>query len=125
MTLLDECIEAIGNNHEVFDDTMSFKLFDNFQDDFPFTSWGKIDWEQIENKQEIHDLSQVDKLFDSEECYIFWDEGSLPVVKASFKDVLKGIDDVTAVSFDTWILSTTNNCVIEFFHEGEVTIGFR
>jgi len=125
MTLLEECIQALGNSYEVFDDIRSLKLFDSFQDDFPFTSWGRIDWDQIENKQKIQNISQISNLFDSEECYIFWDEESLPVVKVSIEGVLNSIDDVTAVSFDTWILSTTNICVVEFFHEGEIMIGYR
>jgi hypothetical protein len=35
------------------------------------------------------------------------------------------IDDVTAVSFDTWIFSLASGYVIEIYHEGEVWVGIR
>ncbi|MDA1477756.1 CDI toxin immunity protein [Bacillus changyiensis] len=52
--------------------------------------------------------------------YISWDEGTLTI---NLDQVLEVIDDVTAVSFDTWIFSPLSRCVIEIFHDGEVKIG--
>ena len=37
--------------------------------------------------------------------------------------IFKVIDDVTAVSFDTWIFSPSTGYVIEIFHDGEVRVG--
>ncbi len=124
MTLLEECIEELGEA-VVFDDDKSFKLSDEFQDDFPFTQWGRINWDEFEQKKEIHDLNEVNDFFDSKECYLMWDDGSLPVIKAPLNKVLSVIDDVTAVSFNTWILSDTNRCVVEFFHDGQITVGLK
>ncbi|UYX52452.1 hypothetical protein M3Y14_29355 [Bacillus thuringiensis] len=55
--------------------------------------------------------------------YIIWDEASLPIIKTNLHQILQVIDDVTAVSFDTWIYSQDVGYVIEYYHEGEVRIG--
>ncbi|WP_308728038.1 hypothetical protein [Bacillus sp. MYb209] len=50
--------------------------------------------------------------------YIIWDEASLPIIKTNLHQILQVIDDVTAVSFDTWIYSQDVGYVIEYYHEG-------
>ncbi|WP_435868787.1 CDI toxin immunity protein [Bacillus mycoides] len=42
---------------------------------------------------------------------------------ANSNDILRNIDDVTAVGSDTYLFCP-NNFVIEFYHEGEIIIGF-
>lgn len=46
----------------------------------------------------------------------------MPVVKAKLACIFDAIDDVLAVSFDTWIFSSTINRVVEFHHEGETRV---
>ncbi|MGQ0437679.1 CDI toxin immunity protein, partial [Bacillus sp. B-TM1] len=60
---------------------------------------------------------------DSYIIYIIWDEASLPIIKTNLHQILQVIDDVTAVSFDTWLYSPNLGYAIEFYHEGEVRIG--
>jgi hypothetical protein len=55
--------------------------------------------------------------------YVIWDEGTLPIIKSDLQKVLEVIDDVIAVSFDTWIFSSELGYVIEIYHEGEVWVG--
>ena len=38
-------------------------------------------------------------------------------------DILDNIDDVLAVSFDTWLISVDMKRLIEFYHEGDITLG--
>jgi hypothetical protein len=124
MTLLDECIALLGSTCEVFNRDKSAELFNKFEQNLLFTKWGRIDWEVLKKDFIVTPLSTLDEL-DILYCYIFWDEYSLPVIKAEFDKVCKNLDDVLAVSFDTWILSLTGNIVIEFYHEGNRTIGYR
>jgi hypothetical protein len=131
MTLLDECIEALSNDTQVLSEEETQRIFDTFENTFPFTSWGRIDWDRLDKK--IYLDSEKDILLSLNErfsqkrlessIYILWDEGSLPAVKATLKNSLKVIDDVTSVSFDTWIFCPNLGYVIEFYHEGEITIG--
>lgn len=57
------------------------------------------------------------------EIYVMWDNANLPCLKSELKNIIKSIDDVTAVSFDTWVVSSDYNIIIEFYHEGEITLG--
>ncbi|WP_232223986.1 hypothetical protein [Anoxybacteroides tepidamans] len=61
----------------------------------------------------------------SKVIYVIWDEGTLPIVQSELNKVFEVIDDVTAVSFDTWIFSPHSGYVIEIFHDGEVRIGLK
>ena len=124
MTLLEECIEALGERANTYTNEKSLEFFDNFQKEIPFSSWGQINWESISKKKKIQNIKEISDTLKPTECYILWDEASLPVVKTHLSDILSAIDDVTAVSFDTWIYSKTEKWVIEFFHEGQITLGF-
>lgn len=125
MTLLEECIKHLDKFSQVYSKDVSSRLFDEFQNDFPFTSFGRIDWDKIKKKQTVSNLKSVFNEFDTEDCFIFWDEESLPVIKSEVRQVIKFLDDVLAVSFDTWILSSSHTRVVEFYHEGQITIGYR
>jgi hypothetical protein len=57
--------------------------------------------------------------------YVIWHEGTLPVIQSNLGKVLEVIDDITAVSFDTWIFSSSSGYVIEIFHDGEVRVGIK
>lgn len=61
----------------------------------------------------------------SNAVYIIWDEGTLPIIQSTLDKVFEVIDDVTAVSFDTWIFSSSTGYVIEIFHDGEVRVGLK
>tara|TARA_Y100000782_G_scaffold81287_1_gene87944 strand:- start:2362 stop:2781 length:420 start_codon:yes stop_codon:yes gene_type:complete len=122
MTLLEECIASLGDDIKIYDKKESNELFDLFQRKFKFTKYGKIDWTSIYHTEVVNE-SIIQEFFDSKYCYIMWDELSLPVIKAPLLNTLSEIDEVTAVSFDTWILSTNQNSVIEYYHEGTITLG--
>lgn len=61
----------------------------------------------------------------SDIIYVIWDEGTLPIIQSTLDKVFEAIDDVTAVSFDTWIFSPSSGYVIEIFHDGEVKVGLK
>ncbi|WP_094605332.1 hypothetical protein SPSIL_002670 [Sporomusa silvacetica DSM 10669] len=129
MTLFEECMVALGNQGEVVNASEGKIIFKELTKLFPMTSWGRIDLEKTTCKMEK--VNQADVLTQLSKCnknidiqvYIFWDEITLPAVKANLKKILEVIDDVTAVSFDTWIFCPGENYVIEFFHGRELTMG--
>ncbi|MEI3896218.1 MULTISPECIES: CDI toxin immunity protein [unclassified Bacillus (in: firmicutes)] len=128
-TLLDECIEALGENIVVFEGKEKEKILDSFENSFPITSWARIDWDKFCDFQNIVYLDDIEAYLnkqyslDSYIIYIIWDEASLPIIKTNLHQILQVIDDVTAVSFDTWLYSPNLGYAIEFYHEGEVRIG--
>lgn len=128
-TLLDECIEALGENIVVFEGEEREEILDSFENSFPITSWARIDWAKFRDFQNIVYLDDIEAYLnkryglDSYIVYIIWDEASLPIIKTNLHQILQVIDDVTPVSFDTWLYSPDLGYAIEFYHEGEVRIG--
>lgn len=130
MSLLEECIEAL-ENATILASKEAEQISLQFQKEFKFNAWGRINWATYTNKTVTNSVSEIPPIFnkrrlilEKEEVYILWDEISLPILKCGLKEALKAIDDVTAVSFDTWIYSPFKHYVIELFHEGEITMGF-
>ncbi|NRF96010.1 hypothetical protein HQN89_34980 [Paenibacillus frigoriresistens] len=127
-TLFDECIDALGDNTRIYSLDESVRVVAMLVMSFPFTKWGRIDWESVERKITIHDIDEIIKLneFENEnELLIIWDEMNLPVVESTLQKILSNIDDVDAVGFDTWIVNMEMNKIIEIHHEGEITIGIH
>lgn len=54
--------------------------------------------------------------------YIVWEEATLPVVHCDFKAVMRVIQNVISVDFDTWILSENMKKMIHFSHNNEIEI---
>lgn len=57
------------------------------------------------------------------EYYVIWPDAEIPIIKCNIDDILDNIDDVLAVSFDTWLISVDMKRLIEFYHEGDITLG--
>jgi hypothetical protein len=131
MSLLNECIEAIGDNAVVLSVPETENVFSIFEDMFPITSWARIDWEKINEKVNLVSSNELvlslNNYFNKKELeshpYILWNDGSLPAIEAKLEQIVRVIDNVTSVSFDTWIFSPELGYVIEFYHEGEITLG--
>lgn len=130
MSLLEECIEALQNSSQVVSGNKKTEIQNTFNKTLPLTSWGRINWALLNNKLTITEVQQVvEHLKKSEKdvssaVYIIWDEASLPVIKSDFNTIVSHLDDVTAVSFDTWLYCPSEGWVLEFYHDGEITLGF-
>lgn len=129
MPLLEECIDALGKGTIVLSNQETIEIFKTFSNTLPITKWGRIDWEKIDKKIRVDSVNEIlkylheqDKCVDSD-IFVLWDEATLPAIQSDLNQVIKVIDDVTAVSFDTWLLSPIIKYVVEFYHNGEVTIG--
>ncbi|AYB38274.1 MULTISPECIES: CDI toxin immunity protein [Brevibacillus] len=121
MNLLDECIEALDNCYILNEDEKK-QVENNFYSLVPLTNWGRIDWDKFDSKIEITQVEDILNLCNESNFYIIWSVND-PILKSNINDILNKIDDVTAVSFDTWLLSEDKKIIIEFYHEGEVTLG--
>lgn len=132
MTLFEECILALDGQVLIMNNEQTKVLFEKLITKFPMTQWGRIDWNQVSNKLvEIKEYDILTKLSEigfevSKEVYILWDNAELPAIKSNLLKVLDVLDDVAAVSFDTWIFCPGNQFVIELYHDdaGVVSIGW-
>lgn len=131
MTLYEECLEALENNYEILTEDEKNKILNDFENKFKFTNWGRIDWNKIMAKVQVDYATEIKpKLMnntskDSINVYIIWDEINLPILKSDLSTIIDVIDDVTAVSFDTWLFLPNEGVTIEFYHDGEITIGIN
>ena len=128
MTLFEECINALGKNTQILSHQDTEFYLDELVKKFPVTSWARIDWDKISKKKELNDLCEISEWLKSNNItdtsvILLWNYTDEPAVQTDLKNVLAVIDDVTAVGSDTFVFCPTSNYVIEFYHEGEVTIG--
>lgn len=119
MTLFEECIEKLGASVEIFDLEQSKQLRSILFDRFQFASTS-MDWDAYPNAVSIQSPNELIALLKNQDCYVFWDEFNSPVIKSETYRILNHLDDVLALSFDTWMLGTDFNWIVEFHHEGEI-----
>jgi hypothetical protein len=133
-SLYEECIEALGEeNIEVFskENKERREIIRKFEDDFPITPWGRIDWSKVKIQLEVEYLEDIEDFLERNfhsncnEVFIIWDNGMLPVLKADLDKIFDVMPDVLAVSFDTWLFSPSLGFAVEFHHEGETKIGLK
>ncbi|MCY8573485.1 hypothetical protein [Bacillus haynesii] len=127
MTLYEECLEALGDHKKVLSYETTEKFHQELASKYPFTSWGRIQWELVKNHKSIEYAEDIDDWLtenniDDKEIILLWSFGDYPAIKTELDNALKVIDDVTAVGSDTFMYSPYG-FVIEFFHDGDVTIG--
>ncbi|MEF2245382.1 CDI toxin immunity protein [Paenibacillus sp. IITD108] len=120
MSLYEECIGKLGKEALILSEVETIQLFDSLQDCFPFTFYGRIDWSQVKAKQKFDLL--VENAVDVR-AYILWDNALFPAIESKLSNILENIDYIKRVSFDTWIYAP-EEFVIEFYHEGEIMIGY-
>lgn len=121
--LFEECITSL-NECNILSLKESEVLFNQVKNNFPMTSYGCIDWKCVSKSIVIEHISDIYNIFnDCYEYYILWDQKDIPCVSCKIATIIENIDDVLAVSFDTWVLSKDKKEIIEFSHEGKIVYG--
>lgn len=115
MTLFEECLAALGSYKiaKIYEAKMALA-------NLSLTDYGRLDFRRYKRSREIS-LSELGRLGDFS-CYIIYNNAELPVVRCRFKQILVCLDDVLAPAFDTWILDEKFSRIIEFYHDGGVTL---
>lgn len=113
-TLLQECLEVLGNNKKIVSIEQQQQILDEFNIELPRL----IKSDRKKNVQSIQDLlpQWMNRL-----VYIIWDEEKLPIIQTDFKTVSDYIDDIVAVSFETWIIATRMDRFIQFDARNRIT----
>lgn len=126
-TIFYECIESLVESVIILPEEEADLILDLLQDEFKFTQFGKIDHNcKTQKKLEIklRDISKQNKVSIQDNIYIIWDDASYPVIQIDMSTILKNIETVCSVSFDTWLYCKEKSYVIENHHEGQVSIAF-
>lgn len=119
--LLQECIEVLGDSSYIIDYEKGIMIYNKFMQMIPFLPWG-IDWVKLDVFRKINSLDQLEESCINRYFYIIWGK-DLPIIKSDIKTISNYIYDIIAVSPDTWLLAENYDEIIEFYHEGKVTVG--
>ena len=123
MNLVEECILALGDNIHVYEGKYKERIIQEFCSYIPMTSWFSFDWNKISNKKTIENLDDIINLYpDLDRCYIIWDYVKTPIILCDFIKIVEHVDDVTAVSTNTWLMSEDRKYFIEIYHETKISI---
>lgn len=128
--LFNECVDALGEGTVILSEEKSEETYDFLQKSYPFSPWSRINWEIVNSKIVIEHVNEIipllTKMLEEFDDYVFilWSYGNYPVLQSQLEKAIDSIDDVLAVSSDTFIFSPSR-FVIEFHHEGEITVGFE
>ena len=127
-TLYQECLDALGSNIFIFNLEHSTQKAEKIFKSFKLTSWGRVDWstkQTLFQSNNFNDfLSELHKRnFLNDKCLLLWGDMSLPVLATDVASIVNNRDDVTAVSFDTYVFIENKSVLIEFWHDGMITIG--
>ncbi len=139
MKSIDELVDVLNSKNINFDILIEPDSGENIADicdwplrTFPDTGWGNIDWNKVENKNQLDDfdISEAKDFFklnfmldDNEIVYLEWSNALRPTVSISYNDCLKIFETIIDLDMDCWIYSIEHSTVMESYHEGVVTIG--
>jgi hypothetical protein len=103
------------------------------QSKYLFVRWGRVNWGNITDKIQVTSpediLSNLKARFQTEDyvIYVLWSCSSenSPVIKTDLSNAIMHIDDINAVCPDQWLYCRSYKFAIEFYHEGDILIGFQ
>ncbi len=123
-TFFDELIKLAGSHIEVKSQEETDRYLDRLQDCFPFTPFGRIDWNNVPGSEEIDSVAVVfQTLGRKSQVLVMWNDAYVSAVRTDLDAFVEYEEDFTAVSFDTWIVSSDFSWVIELFHDGKIQWG--
>lgn len=127
-SLLQECLDVLGDGTVILSDDKTEQLYKQLASEYP-VSWFTINWSEVENKVKIHNPSDarsflINQIELDDEIYVLWSHGDDPALQIRLEKGLENLDDIL-ISSDVWFYSPDKKYVIEFYHEGNVHVGFR
>lgn len=115
--LFDEALDAL-KEVRILADEESRKVMDQFVSSFPIRTSGSggIDWNKVDKKVLLNCIEEIKNQINltlTDSCFVIWNDAAYPIIETTVESIVNAFDDVTAVSFDTWIFIPKNNNVIE------------
>lgn len=105
--LLQECLIVLGNSTVILDAEQESRILKKFNAKL-------LDVINSDRKRYVLSIQEVLPRWINKQIYIIWDNAGLPIIRTDFECVIKYIDDILAVSFETWIVTEDMNQFIQF-----------
>jgi hypothetical protein len=99
----------------------------------PQTSWGAIDWNDISpvEQRTTRTVVEAAELFaqlvlryvnPDSEVVLFWGNLVVPSVALPARVAAENAEEVLATSHDVWLFAIDERVLLEYFHEGRLTV---
>ena len=134
MNLFDELVTKLLESNdgcEILSLNESEKIAKELFSKYPIT-WGRIDWIQVEKNALITTTDGIItklnfyKKNENEPVYLIWGDASLPVIKCMLNDALYNLGAVKFLGGSaTWLYCPAEKWVLEFHHDGDITLGLE
>lgn len=116
---------------EFISDCEANKYLKFFQDKFPFSPWGNIDWDKIEKKLIIEDdVSRIQDFLGTSfadhlnmSVFVDWRDSEIPLVKTNLNFVMEHFRVLRSVANEMFIFNPTARYVIEVRYPSGITVG--
>jgi len=115
--LFDEALVAL-KEVRILADEESREVMDQFVSSFPIRTSGSggIDWNKVDKKVLLNCIEEIKNRINltlTDSCFVIWNDAAYPIIETTVESIVNAFDDVTAVSFDTWVFIPKYNNVIE------------
>jgi hypothetical protein len=98
----------------------------------PQTNWGTIDWDKVSRTEQYPVEGETDgaelvkrivssRIAPDSDVVVFWANLVVPTLYLPVRIAVEVMEEVLAVSHDVWLYFSSENFLIEYFHEGQVT----
>lgn len=124
----DKEIQILSKNQS---EEIESKLIINY----PFASWGRIDWSKVDKKYELIINENIEKellklltklnINTTESTYLIFGNPEYPIIQTSIQDVLNQISEIMFIGPDQWLLDIDFNYIIELTHDNILTVGLK
>ncbi|KUP20446.1 hypothetical protein [Paenibacillus sp. DMB5] len=132
MTLFEELIEVLAGNVVIETDSQTESLLQRLVGVYPVTQWGRIDRKLVNEHYPVDSIKEAIQILSSKiesahelKVNVLWNYTESPSIQVNLRQVEKYLDDILAVGSDTWVICPDFSFVIEFFHDGEIVLGFK
>ena len=122
MTLVDECILALGKDAKMLGNGDIKYVLKKFYENVKLTAWGAFDCSNTRGKKEKCSITELNRYLNLKKYYIIWDNAKTPILLCSTDAILNNIYDITAVGTNTWLVSEYFKRFIEIYHEYELNV---
>lgn len=118
----EELLELISPVYLLLMEEESKNFIHKFCNKFPITFYGRIDWSVLNGilAENIEEIISNEKINLDTEIFIIFNDGSIPVLKTKIEKILKIYDNLSCIGFDQWIITKSDEIMIELYHEGEI-----
>ena len=114
---------------EILDESESDQIEESMTNCFPIAFWGRIDWEKVDHKiilttEDLWDIPSILSTRFDTSVPVYLMAGISPVIKVSLFSILESMEGIMDMGPDQWVYSPSLKYVIEFCHDGVITIGW-